>query len=158
MLLIVVPLKTYRKFGRPKWILSAKCWNWSENGQWPTAISSTAYSSCISKIHWNCRIQPIMVESLACMIMYSSVILIYTYFDVAFVSFVQTSDSTQTVIRNNDYNYNLQATRKRSTLAVNPCHGAPIDSQSGKLNHHHHHHHHHHHTTTAIIARAYFML
>ena len=34
---IAIPLKMYSKFGR-----SAKCRNWSENGQWPTIISNTA--------------------------------------------------------------------------------------------------------------------
>ena len=37
-------LEMYGKFGLANWICLAKCENWSENGQWPTAISSSAMS------------------------------------------------------------------------------------------------------------------
>jgi len=40
-LLIIIPLKMYSKIGQPKWIWLVKCWNWLENSQWPTVISST---------------------------------------------------------------------------------------------------------------------
>ena len=40
-LLIAVPLKMYRKFDQPKWILVRQMVKLIGNGQWPTVISST---------------------------------------------------------------------------------------------------------------------
>ena len=38
---IFVPLKMYWRYGRSNRFWLAKCLSWSENGQWPTVVSST---------------------------------------------------------------------------------------------------------------------
>ena len=44
---MVSPLEMYSKYGLANRICSANGANWSENGQWPTAISSSVWGSFV---------------------------------------------------------------------------------------------------------------